>query len=118
MNKVDRTALLEKMASGNAGSEDERIMNGYIQSITEDDFKELLDEYQLILNSQKEYGQSDKSLLEKIRQKIKLYNISEGEPISSRSKIFKLNVWYRVAAAAVIVLLLGVGSYFYFNSGL
>jgi len=106
---MEYTELLQKFAVGTATEQDKQAFNDWLEGLSPDRYVRVLDEYAAIMAQTKNVKESyDQEWLDELLQKIRMRANTPADVVLMYGRR-KFRWW----AAASVVLLLGVGSYFF-----
>jgi ferric-dicitrate binding protein FerR (iron transport regulator) len=103
--------ILYKFASRTAGPEEITAFDAYLQTLTEKEYGQLLDDYGNIIAGLENAGEPDKALFAEIQAEIKVRKQVSKEAQGKRilPVVFKNSRrWYFAAAAIFMVMLIGI----------
>lgn len=102
MNYLD---LLSKFAAGTATETERDAFNNWLSTLSPEAFREVLAQYEAVLATQQQSGPHNEVLLQSILAKL------EKETSPAKLHVLSTGKWIRYAAA--VIVLLGIGTYFF-----
>ena len=106
MEKKELNRILEKFATGNIQPSEQISFNKWLVSADETEYKNVLDQYQAILQQHPAYQKTNHALLDKIEDQITEYDRRQGAKISVTGR-------YYLHIAATVLLVLSTALYFF-----
>lgn len=108
MEKKELNRILEKFAAGNIQSAEQISFNKWLAAADETKYKDVLDQYQVILQQHPGYEKANPALLDKIESQITEYDRKQGAKNSVTGR-------YYLHIAATVLLVLSTALYFFNN---
>ena len=108
MEKKELNRILEKFAAGNIQSAEQISFNKWLAAADETKYKDVLDQYQVILQQHPGNEKANPALLDKIESQITEYDRKQGAKNSVTGR-------YYLHIAATVLLVLSTALYFFNN---
>jgi transmembrane sensor len=117
MNQSALRAFLEKLSLGNYTSQEYKVFTDWVENANRDEYDMLLQLWQEIVEQQEIFEPVHLNLIQNIEARLDQVDLKNDNvkqlPVSEAKS---QNIWKRIAVAASIILVLGVGGYFLSNS--
>lgn len=105
--------LLGKFTDGSLTAEEDIVLQELLSGLNQEARETILQEYEQVV-MQTRPGLPDNVLLQRIKAEIEKIKNSEMEENEEGGKVRRMFNWRKIAVAASVILLLGIGSYFLF----
>lgn len=114
MKQEEIRSFLEKFSTGTYSEEEHERFIEWLKTAPISDIETIAEEYRIIAERKSLSSDSNPKLTEAIESALNQYDLGASESKHSPMRIFLLSNFRRIAAAAIIILILGAGTYFLF----